>query len=92
MELHFAVNHLGPFLLTYLLMPLLRTSAPCTVIIVTSNAYEYGKPEQLIDHRFQNFLYTAVFAYAQSKLANVLFAYELKKRMKGKDPDYICLR
>ncbi|EME29234.1 Retinol dehydrogenase 12 [Galdieria sulphuraria] len=91
LELHFAVNHMSHFLLTYLLMPQLIRSAPCRIIVVTSNAYEYGKPEQLADHRFQSFPYIAVSAYAQSKLANILFAYELKKRFKDKGIDVFAV-
>jgi len=83
LELHFAVNHMSHFLLTYLLLPRLIQSAPSSVIVVTSNAYEYGKPEKLADYRFVNYPYIPVSAYAQSKLANILFAYELRKRMKG---------
>ncbi|GJQ15680.1 hypothetical protein GpartN1_g7471.t1 [Galdieria partita] len=91
LELHFAVNHMSHFLLTYLLIPQLIRSAPSRIIVVTSNAYEYGKVEQLADHRFQSSPYIAVAAYAQSKLANLLFAYELKKLLKDKGVDVFAL-
>eukprot|EP00871_Galdieria_phlegrea_P003215 jgi/Galph1/3895/GphlegSOOS_G2568.1 len=84
LELHFGVNHMSHFLLTYLLVPLLVKSAPSRVIILTSTAYEYGRVDRLQDHSFQVFSYSPVMAYAQSKLSNLLFGYELRRKLRDK--------
>jgi len=80
-ESTFAINHLSHFLLTRLLMDVLKTSAPSRVINVTSDAHFSGH----ID--FDNFRcqrsYGATRAYSQSKLAQVLFTYELVRRTAG---------
>ncbi len=80
-EMQFGVNHLSHFLLTHLLLDRLRASAPATVITVSSVMHKRGR----ID--FESFTgarkYSAQAAYAQSKLANVLFAFELAKRLEG---------
>jgi NAD(P)-dependent dehydrogenase (short-subunit alcohol dehydrogenase family) len=78
-ELDFGTNHLGHFALTGLLLPLMSCSQAARVITVTSMAHRRGR----ID--FANLDgsrgYSAARAYAQSKLANVLFAYELQRRL-----------
>jgi NAD(P)-dependent dehydrogenase (short-subunit alcohol dehydrogenase family) len=80
-ESTFAINHLSHFLLTNLLMDVLKTSAPSRVISVTSDAHFGGH----ID--FESLRcgrpYRATRAYSQSKLAQVLFTYELAKRTAG---------
>ena len=82
-ELTFAVNHLGPFLLTELLMPRLLESAatakiPSRVIDVTSIAHTRGRIH-LDDLSLAN-AWTGYAAYAQSKLANVMHAHSLAER------------
>lgn len=84
-----AVNHLAPFLLTSLLAPLLRASAPARVIAVASQVERLGAmhfDDLQLEHR-----YGAVRAYAQSKLANILFTYELAERLTGTSVTANCL-
>lgn len=80
-EMQFGVNHLSHFLLTALLRERLVASAPARVITVSSMLHKRGK----ID--FDSFRgvarYSANAAYAQSKLANVLFALELAEQLAG---------
>ncbi|XP_008304689.1 retinol dehydrogenase 12 [Stegastes partitus] len=77
-ETHFGVNHLGHFFLTFLLLDLLKHSAPSRVINVSSMAHTMGKIQ--FDDLGGEKDYHPVRAYAQSKLANVLFTRELAKR------------
>jgi NAD(P)-dependent dehydrogenase (short-subunit alcohol dehydrogenase family) len=80
-ETQFGVNHLAHFLLTNLLLDCLKASAPSRVVTVTSKLHRNGA----ID--FESFRgeqkYNAQRAYGQSKLANVLFAVELSRRLEG---------
>lgn len=87
-ELQFGVNHLGHFLLTNLLLDTLISSAPARVINVTSGAHKIGKihfDDINLKNRF-NF----IKAYGQSKLANILFTYELADRLQGTGVDVNC--
>jgi NAD(P)-dependent dehydrogenase (short-subunit alcohol dehydrogenase family) len=81
LEWTLAVNHLGPFLLTNLLTPLLVRSAPARVITVSSENHRGAK--QGLD--FANLQMTSGYspsnAYATSKLANILFTVELDRRL-----------
>jgi NAD(P)-dependent dehydrogenase (short-subunit alcohol dehydrogenase family) len=79
LEQTFALNHLAPFLLTTLLLDRLTDSAPARVVTVSSNAHAMGRIDfdDLQSERF----YSGARAYNQSKLANVLFTYELARRM-----------
>lgn len=78
-ELQFGVNHLGHFALTGLLMSALRSAEDARVITVASNAHRFGR----IDFADLNHTkrYIGWEAYGQSKLANVLFAFELQRRL-----------
>jgi NAD(P)-dependent dehydrogenase (short-subunit alcohol dehydrogenase family) len=80
-ELTLAVNHLAPFLLTTLLLPRLRASAPSRVVTVSSEAHRLG-PLDLDDLEARRG-YAAMRVYGRSKLANVLFANELARREDG---------
>jgi NAD(P)-dependent dehydrogenase (short-subunit alcohol dehydrogenase family) len=81
LEMTFAVNHLAYFLLTHLLLDLLRSSAPARVINVASTAHR-GKTLDFRD--LQNTRrYAGLRVYGQSKLANILFTRELARRLEG---------
>jgi NAD(P)-dependent dehydrogenase (short-subunit alcohol dehydrogenase family) len=81
LELTFALNHLAYFLLTNLLLDLARASAPARIVNVTSGAQAVGDIH-FDDLQFQQ-RYRGQAAYNQSKLANVLFTYELARRLEG---------
>ncbi len=80
-ELTFAVNHLAPFLLTNLLLDELRRAAPSRIITVSSIAHG-GTRIDFDDPNLRDG-YSMNRAYARSKLANLLFTYELAKRLEG---------
>ncbi|MBB5232953.1 NAD(P)-dependent dehydrogenase (short-subunit alcohol dehydrogenase family) [Deinococcus budaensis] len=77
-EMTWALNHLAPFLLTRELLPLLRGSRDARVVTVSSEAHRFGRI-RFDDPEFRRG-YGGWGAYAQSKLANVLFARELARR------------
>ena len=81
LERTFAVNHLAPFLLTSLLLDRLKDSAPARVVTVSSNVQAIGRIdfEDLQGYRS----YSGARAYNQSKLANVLFTYELARKLQA---------
>lgn len=88
-ELHFGVNHLGHFLLTNELLDLIIASAPARIINVASGAHKIGKIYFEDVNIMKN--YTFWRAYAQSKLANILFTYELAEKLKGTGVTANCL-
>jgi NAD(P)-dependent dehydrogenase (short-subunit alcohol dehydrogenase family) len=88
-EMQFGVNHLGQFLLTNLLLDYLKQSAPSRIINVASGAHVVGKI-YFEDVNLRN-NYKTFRAYAQSKLANILFTYELAERLKGTGVSVNCL-
>jgi retinol dehydrogenase 14 len=73
----FALNHLAPFLLTNLLLDRLKASAPARVITVSSNVQAMGQVD--FGDLQGEVSYSGSRAYNQSKLANVLFTYELAR-------------
>ena len=80
-EKTFALNHLSYFVLTNLLLPVLEQSAPARIVNVASDAHK-GASINFDDIQFkQN--YSGWKAYQQSKLANILFTYELARRIEG---------
>jgi len=81
-ERTFAVNHLAPFLLTNLLLDRLTASVHARVITVSSHAHTMGRIE--FDDLQGARSYSGARAYNQSKLANVMFTYELSRRLHGK--------
>jgi len=80
-ELTFAVNHLAPFLLTNLLLPKLRASAPARIVVVASEAHRQAHLD--FDDLMNSTVSGLMPAYARSKLANVLFTRELAQRLAG---------
>jgi NAD(P)-dependent dehydrogenase (short-subunit alcohol dehydrogenase family) len=81
LEHTFAVNHLAPFLLTDLLLERLKASAPARVLTVSSGAQAMGRLD--FDDLQGERRYSGQAAYNQSKLANVMFTYELARRLEG---------
>jgi NAD(P)-dependent dehydrogenase (short-subunit alcohol dehydrogenase family) len=77
----FALNHLAPFLLTHLLVDRLVESAPARVVTVSSDAQRLGRID-FADLQGER-SWSGQRAYNQSKLANVLFTYELARRLRG---------
>ncbi|XP_008282566.1 retinol dehydrogenase 14b [Stegastes partitus] len=80
-EMQFGVNHLGHFLLTHLLLDILKTSAPSRIIVVSSKLYKYGQIN--FDDLNSENNYDKAFCYSQSKLANLLFTLELARQLEG---------
>ncbi len=81
LETTFATNHLSPFLLTNLLLPLLQASAPARIVNVNSLQHRSGHID--FDDLQSEKDYDLMSAYRQAKLANVLFTYELARRLSG---------
>jgi NAD(P)-dependent dehydrogenase (short-subunit alcohol dehydrogenase family) len=80
-EMTFALNHLNYFLLTNLLLDTLKASAPARIVNVASGAHMGGSlnfNDLMMAKKYRSFP-----AYSQSKLANVLFTYELARRLEG---------
>ena len=83
-ELTMGVNHLGHFLLTHELLPLLEKTAEARIINLSSNAH-YSADLDLEDLHFKRRRYSGIKAYGSSRLATVFFTQELAERLKGKD-------
>jgi NAD(P)-dependent dehydrogenase (short-subunit alcohol dehydrogenase family) len=86
-ELRFAVNHLAPFLLTQLLLPVLRRAAPARVVNVASigqAAIDFG--DVMLERGYDGFR-----AYCQSKLAMVMSTLELAERLDAREVTTNCL-
>ena len=80
-ELRFAVNYLAPFLLTQLLLPLLRKSAPSRIVNVSSvGQHKLNFNDIMSEKNFDAFV-----AYRRSKLALILYTFELAERLKDED-------
>jgi NAD(P)-dependent dehydrogenase (short-subunit alcohol dehydrogenase family) len=83
-EMTFALNHLNYFLLTNLLLDLLKASAPSRIINVSSDAHRMPRGLNFDDLQRKNrYSLMGFAAYGDSKLANVLFTYELARRLQG---------
>lgn len=82
-EMTFATNHLGPFLLTRLLTERLVASAPARVVTVSSTAHQSARTGMVFDDLQSEHGYSAMQVYGRSKLANILFANELARRLAG---------
>jgi len=80
-EYTFGVNHLAHFVLTQLVLDRLKSSAPSRVVVTSSAAHLNGRID--FDDLMAEKKYRSFKAYSQSKLANVLFTFELSRRLKG---------
>lgn len=88
-EMQFGVNHLGHFLLTNRLLPLLQKACPSRVLIISSALHKRGKID-FSDLQSKK-RYSKKAAYSNSKLANVLFAKELHKRYHRRGINVYCI-
>ena len=80
-EMQFGTNHLGHFALTGLLLPAMRDRVGSRVVTVSSGAHKPGRID--FDDLMGERSYKKWGAYSQSKLANLLFAYELDRRLRA---------
>ncbi|MBW6474843.1 MAG: SDR family oxidoreductase [Anaerolineaceae bacterium] len=80
-EMTFALNHLGYFYLTNLLLDLIKSSAPARIVNVSSGAHAMGKIN--FDNLNAKGLFVGWTAYGTSKLMNILFTRELSRRLEG---------
>ena len=79
----FGVNYVGHWLLTYLLLDILKKSAPSRVVNVASTRHYYAKEMDLTEMGENGIKFPFLSAYKHSKLGNVLHAKELARRLKG---------
>jgi retinol dehydrogenase 12 len=80
-EKTFLVNHLAPFMLTNLLLDMLRDSAPARILNVSSDAHKTGVLD--LDDLAYSRGYVGIKGYGRSKMANILFTTELARRLEG---------
>jgi NAD(P)-dependent dehydrogenase (short-subunit alcohol dehydrogenase family) len=80
-EMTFALNHLSYFYLTTLLLDLLKASAPARIVNVSSDAHQLARLNLVNPHKPPT--YSGFRVYGQTKLANVVFTYELARRLEG---------
>jgi NAD(P)-dependent dehydrogenase (short-subunit alcohol dehydrogenase family) len=88
-ETQFGVNHLGHFALTGSLLDLITSTPGSRIVTVSSVAHYFGKI-QFSDLNWENG-YNAQAAYGQSKLANLLFTYELQRRLRAAGKDTLAV-
>ncbi len=89
MEAQFAINHLAPFLLTNLLLDLLKSSTPSRIVTVSSEGHRWGKMD--LDDLQSTKRYRGFPVYGMTKLANILFTRELAERLSGTGVTANCL-
>jgi len=88
-EMQLAVNHLAPFLLTHLLLPCLEAGSPSRIVIVASQVERAGRIN--FEDLMGRHEYHPYAAYRQSKLANMLFCFELTRRLGQSGTTVNCL-
>ena len=88
-EEHFAVNYLGHFYLTNLLLPVLKNSAPSRIVMVSSSLHKYGKLH--FETLNESNEYKGRTGYSNSKLAMCLHTIELAKRINGSKVNVYCV-
>ncbi len=84
LEKQIGVNHFGHFYLTMSLLPLINKTTNSRIVNISSIAHRYGKLNPNTFYYKENNKYNKSFAYAQSKLANLLFTYGLSSRLEKK--------
>lgn len=89
-ETQFGVNHLGHFALSAALLPLLERTGGARVVTVSSFAHRFGELN-LADANWHARPYAPMPAYGQSKLANLLFTYELQRRLNAAGKDVMAV-
>jgi NAD(P)-dependent dehydrogenase (short-subunit alcohol dehydrogenase family) len=89
LETTFATNHLAPFLLTNLLLGLLEKSAPSRIVTVSSEAERWGNID--FDDLQSEKSYRGFPVYGMTKLANIMFTYELAERLEGTGVTANCM-
>ncbi len=89
LETTFATNHLAPFLLTNLLLDMLKESAPSRVVTVSSEAERWGNID--FDDLQSKKRYRGFPVYGMTKLANIMFTYELAERLEGTGVTATCM-
>jgi len=90
-ESTFAINHLGPFLLTQRLLERVIASGPSRIVNVSSIAHRSARHGMNFDDLQSTKRYSSMQAYGQSKLANILFTTELARRLKGTGTTANCV-
>jgi NAD(P)-dependent dehydrogenase (short-subunit alcohol dehydrogenase family) len=90
LEMTFAINHIGYFLMTHELLPLLLSTEASRVVSVTSAAHYYGSLD-LDDLQFERRAFIGQRVYGTSKLLNVLFTVELARRLEGTGTTANCV-
>lgn len=91
-ELTMATNHYGPFLLTHLLINLMKKSEECRIVFVASMLHSVATLDPFNKDSLNPIYYFPPFQlYNNSKMANILFCYELARRLKGTTITANCL-
>lgn len=91
-ELTMATNHYGMFLLTHLLVNLLKRSAPCRIVVVASKTHTWSFLNPLNDYQLNpvNFFIPGLL-YGNTKYANILTTFEMARRLKEFNITVNCL-
>ena len=90
-EAMWATNHLGPFLLTQLLLPRLQASAPARIVNVASDAHRWGRIRFDDIEATKGYGFMSFPRYGDTKLMNILFTKELARRLEGSGVTVNCV-
>jgi NAD(P)-dependent dehydrogenase (short-subunit alcohol dehydrogenase family) len=89
-EYSLAFNHLAPFLLTHLLLDVLKASTPARIVNVTTRLFA-NSAVNFDDIHFEKRPYNGFHSYTETKLGNILFTYELAKKLEGTGVSVNCV-